>query len=189
MDRPQLIALLAGDELRAPAVGMWRSMPAPGSFVTTGTPIGTLEVLGMFYRLVAPAGAHGMVAESPRGAARVPVGYGERLVLLDADVSGAAVARTEAAAVQAASTTGLALRAPTSGRFYRRPGPGKEPFVSDGDEIGTGQTVCLLEVMKTFNRVVYGADGLPERARIVSVVPEDGADLDAGDVILDLEAV
>jgi len=187
MDRKELTVLIAGDELRAPAVGMWRGMPPAGLFVTAGTPIGTLEVLGMFYRLVAPTGAHGMVAEVPRGAARVPVGYGERLVTLDADVSGAAVARTEAAAEQAASATGLALRASTSGRFYRRSGPGKDPFVSDGDEIGTGQTVCLLEVMKTFNRIVYGGDGLPERARIVAIVPEDGADLDAGDVILDLE--
>jgi len=189
MDRPELTALLVGDALCAPTVGMWRGAPAAGAFVTAGTPIGTLEGLGLFYQLVAPAGAYGMVVDAPRGTARVPVGYGERLLTLDTDVSGAAVARTEAATRQPASATGLALRAPTSGRFYCRPAPDKDAFVQAGDEIGAGQTICLLEVMKTFNRVVYGGDGLPERARVVAVVPEDGADLDAGDVILDLEAI
>ena len=189
MDRPALTALLDGDQLRSPAVGVWSAMPGPGAFVTAGTALGALEVLGVFYRLVAPAGAHGLVTGPRRAQACVPVGYGDALVALDTDVSGAAVARTEAAAGQAASATGLALRAPTSGRFYRRPAPGKDPFVADGDEIGTGQTVCLLEVMKTFNRVVYGGDGLPERARVVTVVPEDGADLEAGDGILELEVV
>jgi acetyl-CoA carboxylase biotin carboxyl carrier protein len=47
--------------------------------------------------------------------------------------------------------------------------------------------VALLEVMKTFNRVQYGGSGLPERARVLRVVPSDGDDLAAGDAILELE--
>jgi acetyl-CoA carboxylase biotin carboxyl carrier protein len=47
-----------------------------------------------------------------------------------------------------------------------------------------GQTVGLLEVMKTFNRLVYQGDGLPTEATIERVVPEDGDDVVRGDPIL-----
>jgi acetyl-CoA carboxylase biotin carboxyl carrier protein len=45
----------------------------------------------------------------------------------------------------------------------------------------------LLEVMKTFNRLTYGGDGLPSEAKIASIGPADGDDLNAGDIILELE--
>ncbi len=41
--------------------------------------------------------------------------------------------------------------------------------------------------MKTFNRITFGGDGLPETAKVVAVVPENESDLDQGDVILKLE--
>ena len=81
----------------------------------------------------------------------------------------------------------LVLLAPTSGRFYARPSPDKTPFVAAGDTITTGQTVGLIEVMKTFHRVLYGGEGLPESARIERVVPSDGDDLLAGDPIVELK--
>ncbi|HUS63967.1 MAG TPA: biotin/lipoyl-containing protein, partial [Kofleriaceae bacterium] len=81
---------------------------------------------------------------------------------------------------------GLAVRAPSSGRYWGRPAPGKPPFVSVGDELQPGQTVCLLEVMKTFHRVTYGGDGLPARGRVATIAPADGDDLAAGDVIIEV---
>jgi acetyl-CoA carboxylase biotin carboxyl carrier protein len=56
-----------------------------------------------------------------------------------------------------------------------------------GDVVTRGQTVALLEVMKTFNRLTYGGDHLPERARVVAVHPRDEDDLDEDDAIFDLE--
>jgi acetyl-CoA carboxylase biotin carboxyl carrier protein len=183
---PELAALWIDGELRAPAVGLWRGAPAEGEIVSPGESLGQLEVLGVLHRLVAPAGARGVVVGSPSGVARVAVGYGDVLVRLD-PLSAAAARAEQTDSAQETDAGGLALRAPTSGRFYCRPGPGKDAFVEAGDEVSTGTTVCLLEVMKTFNRVVYGGDGLPERARVIAVVPEDESDLDAGDIILQLE--
>jgi acetyl-CoA carboxylase biotin carboxyl carrier protein len=54
--------------------------------------------------------------------------------------------------------------------------------------IERGQTIGLLEVMKTFTRINYDNPKLPARARILAVVAADQADLDRGDVILQLEA-
>ena len=75
-----------------------------------------------------------------------------------------------------------------SGRFYSRPSPTEPPFVNAGDTVEHGQTVGLLEVMKTFNRLVYQGDTLPEQAKVESVVPSEGADVVRGDAILILDA-
>jgi len=196
MIRPAITSLHVGDELRAPAVGVWSDIPVTGARILPGRALGRLEILGVVHDLIAPAGAGGVVTVAPRGVAHVAVGYDERLVVLGMDAGAAAAtdaAEADAAAGDPAATDaaqgGLVVRAPTSGRFYRRPAPDAQPFVSVGDEIEFGHTVCLLEVMKTFNRVVYGGEGLPPRARVVAIVPDDDSDLNAGDVIVRLAAV
>jgi acetyl-CoA carboxylase biotin carboxyl carrier protein len=50
--------------------------------------------------------------------------------------------------------------------------------------VAAGQTVCLLEVMKTFHRVTYGGAGLPDRAKVIAIAIADDADVNPGDVIL-----
>jgi acetyl-CoA carboxylase biotin carboxyl carrier protein len=178
-------------ELRSPAVGLWREAPARGSLVFPGSAVGRLEVLGELHPLSAPPGAHGLVLErgaDAEGRARRPVGYDDLLLVLDPEV-GQADAELEAEAEAASNSGGLSFRAPSSGRFYARPAPDKPPFVKVGDEIRSGQTVAVLEVMKTFNRVQYGGGGLPDPARVVAVVPSDGDDLASGDPILEVEPV
>jgi acetyl-CoA carboxylase biotin carboxyl carrier protein len=39
------------------------------------------------------------------------------------------------------------------GTFYRSSNPDDEPFVSVGDKIAVGQTVCIVEAMKLFNEI------------------------------------
>lgn len=194
---PQMTALTAQAapegkriEVRAPAVGLWREAPAPGTLVRPGDTIGRLEVLGVLHRLIAPVEGHGIVVASQGERARQgeparrAVEYGQRMLVLDPDAAVGVAAEDAAAAEGPAATEGPVFRAPTSGRFYARPGPDRPPFVQPGDELTVGQTVCLLEVMKTFHRVTYGGKGLPERARVQAVLPAEESDLSAGDVIL-----
>jgi len=82
---------------------------------------------------------------------------------------------------------GLVFRAPLAGRVYFRSAPDKPRFVEPGAEIEHGTAVCLLEVMKSFNRVAYGGAGMPARARVSRILVEDGADIDAGAPMLLLE--
>ena len=95
--------------------------------------------------------------------------------------------RADAAASEAghAAATGLVFRAPTSGRYYSRSSPDKPAFVTAGAELAPGATVCLLEVMKTFNRVTYSG----ARVRVTELLVADGADVNAGDPLLALEPV
>jgi acetyl-CoA carboxylase biotin carboxyl carrier protein len=174
--------------LGAPAPGLWRDRPRAGAFLTPGDPLGQLEVLGACEPLVVPAPARGVVHIVDDDRARVPVGFGTVLVVLDPTAlahAGASTGPGDAAAT--VSEAQWMLRSPSSGRFYARPGPGKPPFVTAGEVIVVGRTVALLEVMKSFHRVQYEGAGLPDRARVVRVVPTEEADLAAGDPILELE--
>src|SRR5690606_4636993 len=77
----------------------------------------------------------------------------------------------------AAEVEGTVFRAPMAGRFYTRASPDAAPFVAPGDALARGQVVGLIEVMKTFHRLSYGGEGLPERARVVQLLVEDGDDV------------
>ena len=48
------------------------------------------------------------------------------------------------------------------GTFYAAPAPGEAPFVRVGDRVAKGQTVCLIEAMKTMNEVPAPCDLLVE---------------------------
>ena len=192
-------ALLAGGldigdnvALRSPAVGWWRPAIGLRGVIRPGDVIGHLEVLGAEQRVIAPEGARGLVSEVAAGSerlARVPVGHGALLFRIDPSSQLGTSGSFPVVAAARAAAAGLVFTAPTSGRFYSRPGPGKPPFVQAGDVVRDGQTVCMLEVMKTFNRVVYdgAAAGLPAEARIVEVLVADEADVDAGAGLLRLE--
>lgn len=185
---PQLLAKIERDgslvHLRCPTVGHWREAPDEGSLIRPGSTLGFIATLGVLHRVVAPPGAIGIVT-AREGNAPGYVAYGDVLLTLDLEVATGSVA---AAAVESeVDAGGLAFRSPLSGRFYLRPAPDQPPFVSPGDVVKVGQTVALLEVMKTFNRLTYGGDGMPETAKVVAVVPENESDLARGDVILRLE--
>ncbi|MCB9569993.1 MAG: hypothetical protein H6710_22700 [Myxococcales bacterium] len=174
--------------LRAPAVGLWRGRPPVGTLIRPDGPLGHIEILGELHELVAPAGAHGVVAAGGDGSglARRPVAYDDLLLILDRQA--AEVAET-ISGVQASDEPGhgLILRAPSSGRFYARPAPGKPAFVSVGEAISEGKVVGLLEVMKTFTRIHYGGGDLPANARVTVIYAEDEADVAAGDPLLAVE--
>jgi len=173
--------------LEAPTVGLYRGAPPAGSLVAAGNTLGQLEILGVLHHLVAPAGAAGLVLahDGPR-LTRRPVGHGDLLVALDPDAGLTSSTANPTATTETGHGT-LVLRAPTSGRFYTRTGPGKPPLVQVGDTIRGGQAVALIEVMKTFSRLHYGGDGLPDPARVKAILVRDEEDVASGDPLLELE--
>jgi acetyl-CoA carboxylase biotin carboxyl carrier protein len=111
------------------------------------------------------------------------VQYGDVLITLSsAELADVATSGSEGEAASSA----LTFPSPMSGRYYSRPSPNDPVFVSKGDTVGRGQTIGLLEVMKTFNRLVYQGEGLPERVVVAEIVPADGDDVVRGEPILRL---
>ncbi|MCP4449170.1 MAG: hypothetical protein GY811_28135 [Myxococcales bacterium] len=183
-----------GDEgqvtLKSPGVGYWRRAPAVGHVLSAGQPAGVLSTLGREQKLVVPTGVRGVIIEAPTGGGGQAVAFGDALMVL-----GEAGGELGAALETGAATTGadrdgaLVFCSISSGRFYLRPAPEEPAFVAEGDIIEEGQTVFLLEVMKTFSRVTYGGPGQPAKAKVLAIAPSDGDDLEAGQVVLRLEAI
>jgi acetyl-CoA carboxylase biotin carboxyl carrier protein len=68
----------------------------------------------------------------------------------------------QASAPKAAEVSGkktVDIKSPMIGTFYRSSGPDAGPFVSVGDKITKGQTVCIIEAMKLFNEIESEVSG------------------------------
>lgn len=63
----------------------------------------------------------------------------------------------------------IAIKSPLLGNFYRSAKPESPPFVKVGNQIKSDDTVCLIEVMKTFTTVKAGVEG-----RIVKICADNG---------------
>ena len=72
----------------------------------------------------------------------------------------------------------MPIVAPIGGRFYAKPDPGAPPFVSVGTEVDENTTVALIEVMKVFNAVPSGLDGI-----VTEVCVEDAQIVEAGQAL------
>ncbi|QFT60820.1 Biotin carboxyl carrier protein of acetyl-CoA carboxylase (plasmid) [Sulfitobacter sp. THAF37] len=74
------------------------------------------------------------------------------------------------------------IQAPVPGTFYHKPSPEDPPFKSEGDKVATGETIGLVEVMKSFIEVQAEADGT-----FGGYAVENEAAVSAGDVLATLK--
>jgi acetyl-CoA carboxylase biotin carboxyl carrier protein len=74
------------------------------------------------------------------------------------------------------------IKAQIPGTFYRRPDPESDVYVEEGDEVSAGDTVGLIEVMKSFHEVKVEEDGTVSKFLVEN---EDA--VDAGQDLVELE--
>ena len=75
-----------------------------------------------------------------------------------------------------------AVTAPMVGVVYLAAEPGSPPFVKPGDMVSEGQTLLLIEAMKTFNPV-----RAPRAGRVASVLVADKTPVEFGEELVILE--
>lgn len=170
----------------APAVGWWSDLPLPGSLLGPGSVIGWLAQLNRRARLVLPEGVEaGIVSDLPRKRA-LAVEYGQRLFRL-APAGEISLERPGAGAVrdgdEPVERSG-AVVSPTDGVFYRRASPDAPPFVEVGSRIKRGQPIGLVEVMKTFNHILYDGPGSKDEAEVVEIRCADAQEVSAGEILM-----
>ena len=71
---------------------------------------------------------------------------------------------------EASQISGYALKSPMVGVVYLAPEPGADAFVKVGTQIKAGDTVALVEAMKTFNPIKSDKDGV-----VKEILVSDGA--------------
>ena len=74
------------------------------------------------------------------------------------------------------------IKSPIVGTAYLAPQPGAKPFVSIGKKIKKGETIMIVEAMKTMNHVPATSDGVVKK-----VCVEDGQPIEFGQIIIVLE--
>jgi acetyl-CoA carboxylase biotin carboxyl carrier protein len=72
--------------------------------------------------------------------------------------------------------------APLVGTFYASAQPGADPFVSVGDPVEAGETVCIVEAMKLMNEVAAGEGG-----KVAEILVENGEPVEFEQVLMYLE--
>ncbi len=71
-----------------------------------------------------------------------------------------------------------AVKSPMVGTVYTRPSPDADTFVSVGDKVKEGDTIVLVEAMKTFNPIIA-----PRSGKIEEVLVEDSQPVEFGEAL------
>lgn len=74
------------------------------------------------------------------------------------------------------------IKAPMPGTFYRRPDPESGPYVEEGGSVSAGDTVGLVEVMKSFHEIKAGEEGT-----VSKILVGDEEAVSAGQDLVELE--
>ena len=78
--------------------------------------------------------------------------------------------------------SGIEITSPIIGTAYHAPEPGAKKFVEVGKKIKKGDTIMIVEAMKTMNHVPSTADGI-----VKEICVEDGHPVEFGQTIIILE--
>ena len=81
--------------------------------------------------------------------------------------------------VPAINKWGIEVKSPIIGTAYLAAEPGAKKFVEVGDKIKKGQTIMIVEAMKTMNHVPSTADG-----EVKKVLVEDGQPVEFGQTLI-----
>ena len=74
------------------------------------------------------------------------------------------------------------IKSPIIGTAYLAPEPGAKPFISVGKKIKKGETIMIVEAMKTMNHVPSSLDGIVKK-----ICVEDGQPVEFDQILIVLE--
>ena len=75
----------------------------------------------------------------------------------------------------------LSIDSPMVGIIYMTPKPSSPPFVKSGQKVKKGDTICLIEAMKTFNEIKSDKDGV-----IKSILVKNGEAVEFGQPLFEI---
>jgi acetyl-CoA carboxylase biotin carboxyl carrier protein len=75
-----------------------------------------------------------------------------------------------------------AVPSPMVGTVYRAPEPGKPAFIEVGAKVAAGQTLVIIEAMKTMNQIPA-----PRAGTVTQILIEDGSPVEYGEALVIIE--
>ncbi len=99
-----------------------------------------------------------------------------------ASQSSAVISQNKAVLKNSEDSEGIRVKSPIIGTAYLAPEPGAKKFIKIGDKIKKGQTVMIVEAMKTMNHVPSSNDG-----EVSKILVEDGQPVEFGQTLVILK--
>ena len=93
--------------------------------------------------------------------------------------TGAVVSPNKSVLKNSEDSEGVRIKSPIIGTAYLAPEPGAKKFIKIGDKIKKGQTVMIVEAMKTMNHVPSTSDG-----EVKKILVEDGQPVEFGQTLV-----
>ena len=84
-------------------------------------------------------------------------------------------------AITKTATNMLSIDSPMVGIVYITPKPSSPPFIKSGQKIKKGDTICLIEAMKTFNEIKSDKDGI-----VKSILVKNGEAVEFGQPLFEI---
>jgi acetyl-CoA carboxylase biotin carboxyl carrier protein len=81
-----------------------------------------------------------------------------------------------------AKPTGLEVKSPMVGTYYKSPEPGAKAYVAVGDRVTKGQIVCIIEAMKIMNEIESEYSGI-----VREILVQDSAPVEYGQVLFKID--
>jgi len=192
--QPQIEADESSLRILAPATGLYSERPRNSSILIGGSFIGRLKILNTYYDLHLPKDAFGEVYSDDKKDFTIPVDYGDELFKLNpeknlsdkqssAAAAGVKLKETESGIAE----EGFLVTAFTTGIFYAKPSPDSPPFVSVGQEIEKGKALGLIEVMKTFNHIIFHGTESSDKGIIKKIYVKDAQEVKLGEPLFLIE--
>ena len=89
---------------------------------------------------------------------------------------------TESITTEEKAGSNIIIKSPMIGTFYRSPNPESDPFVSEGETIKPGQTICIIEAMKLFNEIESEVTG-----KVVKVLANDSSPVEFDQPLFEID--
>jgi acetyl-CoA carboxylase biotin carboxyl carrier protein len=116
---------------------------------------------------------------SRAGTVAAPV---QHLLAPAAAASAAVSAAPVASGPVSAAGNSNAVPAPMVGTAYFAPAPGADPFIQVGSKVKEGQTILIIEAMKTMNQIAS-----PRSGTVTAILIEDASPVEYGELLVVIE--
>ena len=174
----------------SPSVGLCSLNPEHNAYLSAGAFIGKLKILNTNINLYLPADVFGKVLIEEERDKLFQVEYKQELFRLSPENI---QANNELKKVQAKTKdkngleNGYLITAFTTGIFYRRSSPDEPSYVKEGQKIEKGKILGLIEVMKTFNHIVFQGTDNSDSGVIKKILCEDAQEVKLGERLFVIE--
>ena len=96
--------------------------------------------------------------------------------------SSSSIKQSENVSIKSNKVSGNEIKSPIIGTAYHAPEPGAKKFVEIGKKVKKGDTIMIVDAMKTMNHIPSTADGI-----VKEICVEDGHPVEFGQTIIILE--